>query len=388
MTKLNLIVFLPAVLLLGVFSFEAQSQVTIGAGSQPAPGALLQLKEKDVSNGGANSTKGLELSRVALTDKSKLYPMFQPGSSGNYSIGSLVYSKAPEDAKHTGLIVYHTGNATMPEGVYYWDGREWIQAKGAGNVWYVENSTVAATTNSQPIYHQGNVAIGTASSNANLTVNGKLTITDTPLLANSSLLVLDNHGNVGTAVTIPAQMMFVQSKNTQEYRANSNNAMYFNQAVRFPVTWMQNDIQSNNIMAFDEKVDNTVFTFQRDGVYELSGYLNYKPGAAAPQTLSEVVAYTSRIGLNVAIQSYDEKQKVWNNIAAARHMTSGVLVSVSAVTVVVPPVLATFAKGDKIRMVFYRPNDTFGLPHGVDEDFGITTPTGIEFTKGMKVMAY
>ncbi|GHV54486.1 hypothetical protein FACS1894181_18340 [Bacteroidia bacterium] len=39
-------------------------------------------------------------------------------------------------------------------------------------------------------------------------------------------------------------------------------------------------------------------------------------------------------------------------------------------------------------MVFYRPDTNFGLPHGTDSDFGITDPTGIEFTKGMKVIAY
>ncbi|GHT36075.1 hypothetical protein AGMMS49574_27160 [Bacteroidia bacterium] len=65
---------LPAILLLGVFSLQVQSQVTVGSGGGPVAGALLQLKERDMSNGDANSTKGLELSRVTLTDKNRLYP--------------------------------------------------------------------------------------------------------------------------------------------------------------------------------------------------------------------------------------------------------------------------------------------------------------------------
>ena len=55
--------------------FYATSQVTIGMIDQPLDGTLLDLKESNTSNGGANSQKGLMLPRVSLTDVNSLSPI-------------------------------------------------------------------------------------------------------------------------------------------------------------------------------------------------------------------------------------------------------------------------------------------------------------------------
>lgn len=91
------------------------SQVTIGSSGAPEAGALLQLKEND--NTGVNSTKGLNLPRVAL--KTKLNDL-------NITLGIDDVLDAKE---HTGLIVYSTticlDGVYGANGVYVWDGSQW-----------------------------------------------------------------------------------------------------------------------------------------------------------------------------------------------------------------------------------------------------------------------
>jgi hypothetical protein len=159
----------------GMLTLVAHSQVTIGSGDEPAPGAILQLKEQEVNGSLPNSNKGFELPRVELTDKNQLFPMFQSDGTGGYKIGSTPYVKATEDAEHAGLFVYHTGNQQITKGVYYWNGQEWMPTQGA---WYAQGTSYPADSNTQSIYHQGNVSIGDPASNAEFTINGKIKITD------------------------------------------------------------------------------------------------------------------------------------------------------------------------------------------------------------------
>jgi hypothetical protein len=92
----------------------SRAQVTIGANIDPNEGSLLDLKTSDES---VNSTKGMMLPRVQLTDFNKLYPMLNDD-----------YDPA-ENAKHVGLTVYpidvHGCNAWLPGGIYVWDGAKW-----------------------------------------------------------------------------------------------------------------------------------------------------------------------------------------------------------------------------------------------------------------------
>jgi len=109
----------------------ALSQVTIGNNEAPENGALLQLKNIDgVTDNSVNATKGLGLPRVELTDINNLYPMFTDDGTSGYKIGSTSYTKADEDEKHIGLVVYNTNNCFYnyngnEQGTYVWDGAKW-----------------------------------------------------------------------------------------------------------------------------------------------------------------------------------------------------------------------------------------------------------------------
>jgi hypothetical protein len=369
-------------------SANLNAQVTIGSENGPIAGAILQLKETEVNDNSPNSSKGIELPRVELTDKNQLFPMFQSDGAGGYITGSTPYVKATEDAKHTGLLVYHTGTTQISEGIYCWDGQEWLPTQGA---WYVQGTSDPATSNTQHIYHQGNVTVGTPASKAELAVNGNLTVTDVPLLANSSVLVVDNNGNVGTAVAIPAKVMLLQSATYQDYQTNSPTTAKLNsggQDNAIVVEWKQADMQTNNIMTPDYA--NSTFRINDAGFYEVSGFIIYDPNTNITLNALTDVANPEKflVGLNLAIQIQKGGAGAWTNIAASRLLWTGAAVAGNSSTVSVPPILERFDAGDKIRMVFYRPSKSFGLEHGKHGTWGITFVNGIDFIKGIKVVAY
>lgn len=84
--------------------------VTVGCGIPPARGALLQLKEN--GNTGANSKKGLLLSRVSITTLNSLDDI----------------ATGLDAAEHVGLIVYNMNedaDAGIYKGLYVWNGTAW-----------------------------------------------------------------------------------------------------------------------------------------------------------------------------------------------------------------------------------------------------------------------
>ncbi len=122
--------YLYTLTLLLLFSSSGVAQVTIGSLTKPNNAAILELKETEVTGNAANSSRGLGLPRVQLTDKNNLYPMFEsfPGSKipkSEYSNASL---KLNEDNRHTGLLVYNTNKCDgFANGIYVWKGNEWEQ---------------------------------------------------------------------------------------------------------------------------------------------------------------------------------------------------------------------------------------------------------------------
>lgn len=89
--------------------------VTIGSSSEPAGGALLQLKENN--NDGINSTKGLLLGRVKLTSLNNLNDI-EPGLNKEVHIGLIIYNET------------ENASLSLHKGFYVWDGSKWrsIQA--------------------------------------------------------------------------------------------------------------------------------------------------------------------------------------------------------------------------------------------------------------------
>lgn len=88
------------------------AQTTIGTNTKAMEGAILQLKENDKL--GANSTKGLGMPRVKLTDYTSLK-----------DIGTNLNKE-----EHTGLVVYNSNECLFgkgdDDGLYVWDGTYWV----------------------------------------------------------------------------------------------------------------------------------------------------------------------------------------------------------------------------------------------------------------------
>lgn len=231
------------------------------------------------------------------------------------------------------------------------------------------------------------VGINTSDPKAMLHVNGNMIIANTPNIENGNVLVISNDGKIGVAESVPARLLLIQSKTNQELAPNSTISTQFNTGFPINIEWTTSDIVTNNIMTYNSS-DNT-FTFQEDGIYELSGYIVYRAGAKIASTVAQMSDVATNLAtLNVTIQVNKINTTTWVNIAGARYLLSGPGVDRYVETVSVPPVLYTATTGDKIRMVFYRPNSTSGMPHGTQSTWGIIKPDGMEFTKGMKVQAY
>jgi len=89
------------------------AQVTMGSGYKPNEGALLDLKQDEEDQ--ANSILGLLLPRVQLQTKKSLEPCLA-ANPANPSI-------------YKGLVVYNVNpsfNSSEGEGIYIWDGVQWI----------------------------------------------------------------------------------------------------------------------------------------------------------------------------------------------------------------------------------------------------------------------
>jgi uncharacterized protein (TIGR02145 family) len=107
----------------------ARTQVTIGSTLEPVNGALLDLKETDKPDGTDNSTKGLALPRVNLTNLTPATPMelsVSIGGTGDWDLNT-----------HIGLIVYNVNNdqcSGILQGTYVWAGTQWQPVSPAANI--------------------------------------------------------------------------------------------------------------------------------------------------------------------------------------------------------------------------------------------------------------
>jgi hypothetical protein len=90
-------------------NYKSSAQLTIGSETEPLPGSLLDLKEKDAGGDEPNSSKSLGLPRVALSKLSTLTT--DDNSRGMHYVGQLVYNV--------------TENEELTKGTYYWDGSKW-----------------------------------------------------------------------------------------------------------------------------------------------------------------------------------------------------------------------------------------------------------------------
>jgi len=197
--------------------FSAQSQVTIGTLSQPVKGALLDLKQQDDLTGNINSSKGVMLPRVLLTDINSLTPML---SGGDLSDATLKLS-------HTGLVVYNV-NTTLPfqEGIYSWDGAKWnfcinVDATSADNGLTMSSDTVKLggdlnQTTTVGLNNNNLVFDGSA--------GGDIQITNTRSSYDSSnnYLVVDSAGTVMSRAFIPFSQDYLELNDVVDWSAEPN----------------------------------------------------------------------------------------------------------------------------------------------------------------------
>jgi len=135
-TKLSILFLCFLLIVSGNTNLSAQ--VTIGAGTPPERGALLDLKERDATSPTQditsleNSTKGVLHPKVFLRDAAKLTPLY-----GGSDDGSGVWSDestAEEKLKATGMVVYNVNPdaINMDEGLYMWQIDEWVKLNQDG----------------------------------------------------------------------------------------------------------------------------------------------------------------------------------------------------------------------------------------------------------------
>lgn len=109
-----------------LFSFcltgSIYAQVTIGSGLAPNKGALLDLKQDEVTNGAANATKGLLLPRLNLAS----LKIIDGSNDLKTTIENASAGEEWDSQTHTGLTVYHLAenNVACP-GVFVWSGEMW-----------------------------------------------------------------------------------------------------------------------------------------------------------------------------------------------------------------------------------------------------------------------
>ncbi|PXV69130.1 hypothetical protein CLV62_101399 [Dysgonomonas alginatilytica] len=263
-------------------------------------------------------------------------------------------------------------NTEDPKGVFH------IDAKGDTGAQGVKFSDDIVVNT------EGKMGIGTLTPQARLDINGNLRIADAPVIANAAVLVRDGTtGMVGTAVSVPTKVAFIQSIEAQLLTTQAEKDL-FNTAVPVQVTWSSADIVSNNVVDFNDTSD--IFTISQTGLYELSGFMNYATYSTIPTTYPTTVD-AGRAGVNVSIQVDKNDGKGWTDFTAARIVFTGTAVHNTSQTIIVPPGVLIFDKGTKIRMVFLRPATNFGLAHGTSGNNGIALPAGILFSKGMKILA-
>ena len=165
-------------MILGAASF---AQVRIGGNGAPHGAAVLDLNADDTNNG----TKTLALPRVRLTSTSD--------KMGNTTLLG-------------GMLVYNTAGGSLSEGVYYWDGSQWVKPNSTA---YTGSTSVTLSgTSFQRAALTGDVT-ATANNNATTIGDGKVTnakiatgAVDSIKIASNAIKTVHINGNAVTSAKI------------------------------------------------------------------------------------------------------------------------------------------------------------------------------------------
>ena len=131
---------------------SVKAQVRIGGNGAPHGAAILDLNADDANNG----TKTLALPRVSLTSTAD--------KMGNVELLS-------------GMLVYNTSAGGLSEGVYYWDGSQWVKPNSTA---YSESASIKLNgTSFERAALTGDV---TAAANSNATIIADNAVTSAKIL--------------------------------------------------------------------------------------------------------------------------------------------------------------------------------------------------------------
>ncbi|MBK5720937.1 hypothetical protein JGH11_08645 [Dysgonomonas sp. Marseille-P4677] len=166
-----------------LYVLSIQAQVTIGSNEAPQKYSILEI----IST--ANNPGGLRLPHFNEADKTALN-------------ADLLAS--PEKSK--GLLIYNTDKNQ----VEFWDGTQWIAAKGGDSItiptepWLVSGTTTEATSNTENIYQMGNIGIGTKNPQNTFHVDGAKDNSTTPTATEvANDFIITSTGSVGIGTISP-----------------------------------------------------------------------------------------------------------------------------------------------------------------------------------------
>jgi len=251
-TKLT-VLLMSFLLLMQGFTF-LEAQVTIGNGSMPEKGALLELKEKNATNPDANNILSLENSfkgflypKVSLKAWNQLTPLYGGTDDGNGNWTDE--STDQEKLLATGMVVYNVNEDALDldEGLYMWRIEEWVKLSGGMgqaqfdpvdcsdvkvNGYYVEGQDVAGSeylTIKLNVKKEGSFAIsGTTGNGYSFYVSG-VALEKGPLVVNvpcqgtPSLVQTDNLILTGIELVAGCTPQITVNTATATYTINCSN---------------------------------------------------------------------------------------------------------------------------------------------------------------------
>lgn len=318
---------------------------------------------------------------IKSTNKGILIPRIALDSTNSPRPVTTVINNVPQS-----LLVFNTNpDSDLDHGYYYWDQNswnKWLTKATLRTPWNKATTTEPAVFNTDNIYQMGNIGIGTIRPQAALDIAGTLQVEDTGAITSNTLLVIDESGKLGSAISIPSKFAFIKSKTPIEL--TTTQATSLNNAVDIVITWENEDLISNNVV--DYEPSDHVFTIRESAAYEVSGFINYNANATIPATYT-TNREQSLIALNVTVQYKKKGTTVWNLFASTRYSIQRAAVLNNFFTITIAPALMEFDAGDQIRMIIKRPNNTFGLPHGTSGPIRIDSALGENtFSRSLKII--
>lgn len=232
----------------------------------------------------------------------------------------------------------------------------------------------------------GKIGIGIVTPGETLHVDGSMTLTKTEYM-DGNVLVVDSNGKVGERETMPVQYAYMQS--TQETTYSGTELSSLNNSNDMVLTWSTSDLSYNNDIV--ELISPTTLKIKKSFAAEISGYINYKTGATYPTNFNS--SYTRDSGsalLNLKIQVSTDNGLTWVDLSNTRGVWTYSELGNQAQTVETPVVITNLYAGNLIRMVIQRPTSSadanLGLSHGQTVVAGIVIPSGMKYSKGIRIV--